>query len=268
MTRAADRLIVCGAEASAAAGGLLVEPGRDALAAGFGRGTGRRRRRQGAGAIARRRRRRRRRRHRRPRRRHASERPRWLDREAPSEPLALLPLSPSRAYDDEPAPVRASSAGGRAERRNALARGVLVHRLLQSLPDIPRAARAEAARRHLARAAEDFSAEEREPCSDRCGVCSTIRASPRCSRRQPRRSADRRPPAQGGAIAVSGQVDRLAVTADAVLIADYKTNRPAPRALEEVPPAYIRAARALPRRARPALSRTSRPRRADLDRCA
>ena len=37
--------------------------------------------------------------------------------------------------------------------------------------------------------------------------------------------------------AVSGQVDRLAVTADAVLIADYKTNRPARRAIRDVPPA-------------------------------
>jgi ATP-dependent helicase/nuclease subunit A len=36
---------------------------------------------------------------------------------------------------------------------------------------------------------------------------------------------------------VSGQVDRLAVTADAVLIADFKTNRPVPRI---VPPGYVR----------------------------
>ena len=39
--------------------------------------------------------------------------------------------------------------------------------------------------------------------------------------------------------AVAGQVDRLAVTAEAVLIADYKTNRPAPRRLDEVPGAYV-----------------------------
>ena len=41
-------------------------------------------------------------------------------------------------------------------------RGVLVHRLLQSLPDIPRAARDEAARRHLARNGRIFSPEEHE----------------------------------------------------------------------------------------------------------
>ena len=44
----------------------------------------------------------------------------------------------------------------------------------------------------------------------------------------------------GRAIAVSGQVDRLAVTPGGVLIADYKTNRPAPRQLDQVPPAYLR----------------------------
>mgnify|MGYP006353810117 CR=1 FL=1 len=45
---------------------------------------------------------------------------------------------------------------------------------------------------------------------------------------------------KGGTLAVSGQVDRLAVLNDAVLIADYKTDRPAPPRFEDVPPAYIR----------------------------
>src|SRR5262249_16918234 len=39
---------------------------------------------------------------------------------------------------------------------------------------------------------------------------------------------------------VSGQIDRLAVTASEVLIGDYKTNRRAPRTPAEVPPAYVR----------------------------
>ena len=43
----------------------------------------------------------------------------------------------------------------------------------------------------------------------------------------------------GRPVVVSGQVDRLAVTPDAVLIADYKTNHPAPRRLDEVPEAYL-----------------------------
>jgi ATP-dependent helicase/nuclease subunit A len=43
----------------------------------------------------------------------------------------------------------------------------------------------------------------------------------------------------GGRLVVSGQVDRLAVTSDSLLIADYKTNRPAPRRMEDVPKAYV-----------------------------
>jgi len=44
-------------------------------------------------------------------------------------------------------------------------------------------------------------------------------------------------------ILLSGQIDRLAVTASEVLIGDYKTNRPAPRTLDEAErahPAYVR----------------------------
>ena len=43
----------------------------------------------------------------------------------------------------------------------------------------------------------------------------------------------------GHQIAVAGQIDRLVVTREAMLIADYKTNRPAPRTLADVPPAYV-----------------------------
>ena len=46
-------------------------------------------------------------------------------------------------------------------------------------------------------------------------------------------------PIRGRERAVSGTIDRLAVTADEVLIADYKTNRPPPLSLDEVPEAYV-----------------------------
>jgi ATP-dependent helicase/nuclease subunit A len=165
--------------------------------------------------------------------------PAWLSREAPAEPAALVPLSPASAYD-EAVVVRARPPGGRAEREKALARGELVHRLLQALPDLAPDARVEAARRHLGRAAKNFSAEE----------CEQLLEQVWCVLDDPR-FADLFAPGSraevpivgrfthnGRDIAVSGQVDRLAVTANAVLIADYKTNRPAPRDLEKVP-AYV-----------------------------
>ena len=38
---------------------------------------------------------------------------------------------------------------------------------------------------------------------------------------------------------VNGQIDRLVVTPDAVLIVDFKTNRPPPSDVEAVAPAYL-----------------------------
>jgi ATP-dependent helicase/nuclease subunit A len=165
------------------------------------------------------------------------ERPSWLDRAAKAEPPPVRLVAPALAYD-EAAPMRAA-AGSRIDRDKALARGVVVHRLLQSLPDIESAARAEAARRHLARNAAEFSAEERETILEQILL---LLKDPRFAQLFSPGSRAEVPIVgrlNGGTLAVSGQVDRLAVTSDSVLIADYKTNRPAPRCLAEVPPAYV-----------------------------
>jgi ATP-dependent helicase/nuclease subunit A len=113
-----------------------------------------------------------------------------------------------------------------------------MHRLLQSLPDLPPRARMEAARAHLAHNGKTFSSEEREAMIEEVGrVLNDLRFSglflpgsraevPIVGRYQGR--------------PISGLVDRLAVTADVILIADFKTNKPAPRRFEDVPKAYIR----------------------------
>ena len=48
-----------------------------------------------------------------------------------------------------------------------------------------------------------------------------------------------RPEGHGPALRLTGQIDRLVDAGHEVLIVDYKTNRPPPRALEEVADAYI-----------------------------
>jgi ATP-dependent helicase/nuclease subunit A len=186
--------------------------------------------------------------------------PAWLDREVPAEPATALPLSPSRAYDEEQAPFRPVGAASGMERKKAIARGSLMHRLLQSLPDIPPAARTEAARRHLSRTAKDFTTAEAEAMLTQ--VLGLI-ADPRFGELFAAGSRAEVPIVgrlNGGMLVVSGLVDRLAVMAESVLIADYKTNRPAPTGLHP-------AARALPRGARQALPRSPRPRRPDMDGC-
>ena len=105
------------------------------------------------------------------------------------------------------------------------------------------ARRAEAARRYLARAGKAFGAADQDAF-----VATTLRLLD-----EPRFAALFSPGSRAevpivGRIArpgrspllVSGQIDRLAVTASEVLIGDYKTNRPAPRTLAEVPRAYVR----------------------------
>jgi len=111
--------------------------------------------------------------------------------------------------------------------------------LLQSLPDILQATRAEAARRYLARSPAGFSPEERERMVDEV---QRLLDDPRFAPLFLPGSRAEVPIVgrlKGGTLAVSGQIDRLAVTGDSVLIADYKTNRPAPCRLADVPPAYI-----------------------------
>ncbi|HLH87744.1 MAG TPA: double-strand break repair helicase AddA [Xanthobacteraceae bacterium] len=169
--------------------------------------------------------------------------PVWLRRAAAAEPERIAAITPSESEGRSPAERR--GAGGEA-RRLAIARGTLIHRLMQSLPDIAPGRRAEAARRYVARAAADFTPEEREAF-----VATTLQLldDPRFAALfAPGSRAEvpiigRLTRAGRAPLPVSGQIDRLAVTDSAVLIADYKTNRPAPRTLEEAIgayPAYVR----------------------------
>jgi ATP-dependent helicase/nuclease subunit A len=164
--------------------------------------------------------------------------PPWLSDNAPVEPVALTPLSPSTAHD-QGAVVRIFGRG--AERGKALARGTHTHRLLQALPGIAPDARTEAARRYLL-GAQEFDDSEREDIITKVQqVLADGRFAdlfrPGSRAEVPIVGRIARP---DGTIAVSGQVDRLVVTGEAVLIADYKTNHPAPKRIAEVPPAYIR----------------------------
>jgi ATP-dependent helicase/nuclease subunit A len=111
---------------------------------------------------------------------------------------------------------------------------------MQSLPDIAPERRAEAARRHLARAAKKFQEAEREAIlAQVLAVMEDARFSALFANSRAEVPIVGRLAGPGGEIAVSGQVDRLAVTPDCVWIADYKSNRPPPRRLQDVPPAYI-----------------------------
>ncbi len=123
----------------------------------------------------------------------------------------------------------------------AVQRGLAIHRLLQMLPELPEPERTAAGRRYLARAGADWRDEDRR---DALEAVDSVLSNTRFGRLF---AAGSRPEVaimgtlrvKGRERAVSGKIDRLAVTSAEVLIVDYKTNRPAPASLEEVPEAYI-----------------------------
>jgi ATP-dependent helicase/nuclease subunit A len=166
------------------------------------------------------------------------ELPAWLKQPAPAQAPRPSPLSPSSAFSEEIG--RIAPAGATAsDRHKALEKGRLVHRLMQSLPDIPAERRKDAAERYLANAATDFAAQEQADIVARViaifddkNFAELFTPGSRAELPIVGRIAND----TGDMIPVSGQVDRLAVTDDAVLIADYKTDRRVPRGLDEVEP--------------------------------
>ncbi len=164
-------------------------------------------------------------------------RPGWLQRPAPPAPGAVPLLTPSAAFDEKHA--RAATGSGGAEA--ALKRGRLIHRLLESLPAIAEGERETIGAAYLAAFAEDMDGAERAAL---LAEVMAVMAEPSFApvfaggSRAEVEIVGRIARASGEA-AVSGRVDRLAVTPERVLIVDYKTNRPAPEKLEDVPQAYV-----------------------------
>src|SRR6185437_525523 len=75
--------------------------------------------------------------------------PRWLTETVKPDPARAQPITPSGFLNKPDAHDPAARA---VERRSALLRGTVIHRLMQSLPEIAPEHRANAARRYLARA--------------------------------------------------------------------------------------------------------------------
>jgi ATP-dependent helicase/nuclease subunit A len=167
--------------------------------------------------------------------------PEWLRTPARSETSTGHLLRPSDPANNDGRQVRAGESI--LLRAKALKRGTLVHRLLQSLPDIATESRRAAALAYLARNADGWTEEEQRTLAE--GALALI-ADPRFghafvvdSRAEVsivgRLDREGRPP-----VLVSGQIDRLVVTESEVLILDYKTNHAPPKTPAEAPSGYIR----------------------------
>jgi ATP-dependent helicase/nuclease subunit A len=158
--------------------------------------------------------------------------PDWLTRNAPADKVAEPRVTPSGAGDDAARPRAA--AGVKA----ALLRGALAHRLLQALPAIPRERRAKAAADYLARRGGDLDKAEQSSIAEQVVLVTEHQRFYELYGAHSRAEVPivGRVQINGQTRRVSGQVDRLSITQGAVLIADFKTNRPVPRI---VPQAYV-----------------------------
>jgi ATP-dependent helicase/nuclease subunit A len=170
------------------------------------------------------------------------EPPPWLRQPAPAAVAGSVVVSPSAALEEDASHVFARAAMSAADRRKALARGRIVHRLMQSLPDIAPANRKDAIARYLKDTASDFRTDEQAEIARQLltilnDLVFAELFAPGSRAEVPIVGRVARPGAP--LIAVSGQVDRLAVTRDSVLIADYKTDRAAAKRPAEVPAQYI-----------------------------
>jgi ATP-dependent helicase/nuclease subunit A len=140
-----------------------------------------------------------------------------------------------RAPEQPPLGPLALSENGR------YARGRLVHALLQYLPELEPGEQEGAARAFVAARGAELSQELRDEIV--AETLAIVREPSFAPLFLPGSLAEVPVVARigegDGGLELEGQIDRLAMLADSILILDFKTNRPPPQALEEVAPAYI-----------------------------
>jgi ATP-dependent helicase/nuclease subunit A len=171
--------------------------------------------------------------------------PAWALAPAPRE-RSRLKLAPSRLalgleggseafLEQPPLGPRALSDNGR------YARGRLVHALLQHLPEVPPEDQERAARAFVAARGADLAQELRDEIV--AETMAIVREASFAPLFQPGSLAEVPVVAKigkgDGAFELEGQIDRLVVVEGGLLILDYKTNRPPPKTVGEVAPAYI-----------------------------
>lgn len=168
--------------------------------------------------------------------------PAWLREKAPAEPTPPRPLVPSRPSG--PMPPAASPRAVKDAYR--FRRGTLTHILLQYLPGLPEDSRETAAQKFITRAGHDL------PDDVRAGI---VRETMDVLS-HPDFAAIFGPGSRAeisvtglldDATLISGQIDRLLVTDDEILIVDFKTNRPPPTRADDIPDQYVRQMRAYAR---------------------
>lgn len=160
--------------------------------------------------------------------------PEWARRPIGPEPRPPRPLAPSGMGEDNSAdpPLPAAQAAIAARR------GVLIHALLERLPDVPQDLRVASGRAWLSRQAADLTDEERAEMLARA-----LRVLEEPQWRDlfgPGALAEVPIAAIVGSDVIAGTIDRLLVEDKRILVADFKTARRPPADLAGVPDATLK----------------------------
>ncbi|WP_421789958.1 PD-(D/E)XK nuclease family protein [Hyphobacterium sp.] len=163
--------------------------------------------------------------------------PEWALTEAEDEVRTARTVAPSHFAEDAEPPVLSPLVLDDGKR---FRRGSLIHKLLETLPDLAEDRRAEAARAYL-EAQADLTPETIDQIAEETLAVlshpdfSAVFGPGSLAEVSLTGSA----PGLPEDMVLNGQVDRLVVTDHDVLIVDYKTNRPPPTDAKDVPRLYL-----------------------------
>jgi ATP-dependent helicase/nuclease subunit A len=164
--------------------------------------------------------------------------PRWATTPIGPEPRPPRPLAPSNAGEEQGADPPLAAGDDAEAMRAAMRRGVLIHRLLERLPDIAPGERRDAAGAWLERQAAELTPQMRaEMLASALRVLETPDFAEIFG---PHALAEAPISAKVGGIVVTGTLDRLLVTPEAITIVDFKTTRRPPGAADAVPVGTLR----------------------------
>lgn len=163
----------------------------------------------------------------------------WVRTPAVEEGPLAKPLAPSKMEEeDEVALLSPIDKDG----KNRYRRGKIIHKLLQFLPEAKGGDKAKLIEDYLSKNALEMSEREQKRIQEEVIALLEDANFKGIFGENSRAEVPIMGEADGKII--SGQIDRLVVEENRVLIVDFKTNRPAAQVLSQVPAAYLKQMRA------------------------
>lgn len=170
--------------------------------------------------------------------------PPWIFDAVSEERIRQNIMSPSSlpgpAADERLEPSILSPLAG--DKGDRFIRGLIIHKLLENIPGVSKPGRQQVGRAIVRQLAPQFSASEADAVIEE--VVRVIDDHAFAAVFGPGSRAEvslaGRPTSLPNDMTIFGQVDRLVVSEDEVLVVDYKTNRPPPMEPSQVAPVYLR----------------------------